>query len=118
MRLLSFFTQVEATLAVLRPEDATGWLRRVNHHTGEALAWNSRLGLSLQLRVSSVADDRHALLARWVGPGGRVLEERTFFCGFSPFEWQSAAETIAELAPQGALSDHTTHPASPLAAGA
>lgn len=104
MRLLSFLTQVESTLAVLRPDDAPGWRRRVNYQTGEATAWHPRLGLALHLRMSRVAENSHGLQARWTGPAGDVLEERTLFCGASGHEWQTAAETIAELAPQGALS--------------
>lgn len=104
MRLLSFLTQVESTLAVLRPEDGLGWRRRVDYQTSSAVAWHPRLGLSLRLRLSSLGEDRHGLNARWIGPSGEVLEERTFFCGASPFEWQTAAETIAELTPAGALA--------------
>ncbi len=99
MRLLSFLTQVEATLAVLRPEDSVGWRRRVSPHSGTALAWHPRLGLCLHLRVSHVTEDRHGLLARWTDQSGRLLEEKTYFCGPSGFDWQRAAEAVAELAP-------------------
>jgi hypothetical protein len=115
MRLLSFLTQVESTLAVIRPEDGLGWRRRVDYQTSTAVAWHPRLGLSLRLRLSSIGEDSHGLNARWIGPSGEILEERTFFCGASPFEWQTAAETIAELAPAGALD---TAIAMPLAANA
>lgn len=103
MRLLSFFNQVEATLAMLRPECPAGWRRRVNYQTGEAMSWNDALGLSLRLRTSEVAEDRYGLLVRWVGPAGTVLHERTFFCGPSPFDWQVAAEAVAEVMPEGVL---------------
>jgi hypothetical protein len=103
MRLLSFFNHVETTLAMLRPEDSAGWRRRVNYQTGEALSWNDGLGLTLRLRVSEVAEERYGLLARWVGPTGAVLQEKTFFCGPSPFDWQTAAEAVAETMPEGVL---------------
>lgn len=103
MRLLSFFNQVEATLEMLRPESAAGWSRRVNYQTGEALSWNKALGLSLRLRTSEVAEDRFGLLVRWAGPSGTILQERTFFCGPSPFDWQVAAEAAAEAMPEGVL---------------
>jgi hypothetical protein len=103
MRLLSFFNQVETTLAMLNPESPGSWRRRVNYQTGEALSWNAAQGLSLRLRVSEVAEARYGLLARWVGPAGNILHERTFFCGPSSFEWQSAAEATAEAMPAGVL---------------
>lgn len=111
MRLLSFLNQVEATLAVIRPEEATsGWKRRVDYQKNEAVAWHPKLGLSLHLRASHVAEDRFGLLARWAGPTGAVLEERTFFCGPSPYDWQAAAESVAELAPSGVLPDAAEPP--------
>lgn len=118
MRLLSFLTQVEATLAVLRPEDGAGWRRRVDYQSGEAVAWHPRLGLSLHLRLSLVTQDRHGLHARWSADSGEVLEERTFFCGPSGFEWQAAAEALAELAPAPALTPLLAGRAETLAAQA
>jgi len=107
MRLLSFLNQVEATLAMLRPEDSLGWKRRVNYQTGEAVSWNPSIGLSLRLNLSTISDDRHSLLARWIGPGGAVLQERIFFCGSDPFTWQTAAESVAEIAPESVLLEPT-----------
>jgi hypothetical protein len=115
MRLLSFLNQVEATLAMLRPEDSVGWRRRVNPLLGSAVAWHPALGLSLHLRVSRVAEDRHGLLTRWTDRSGRVLEERTFFCGPSGFDWQRAAEAVAELTPAGAADPLASLP-NPLVA--
>lgn len=113
MRLLSFLNQVEATLAVIRPEDAaSGWRRRVDYQKNEAVAWHSKLGLSLHIRASHVAEDRFGLLARWTGPTGAILEERTYFCGPSPYDWQAAAEAVAELAPSGILPDAAEPPAA------
>jgi hypothetical protein len=104
MRLLSFLNQVEATLAVIRPEDAaSGWQRRVDYQKNEAVAWNAALGLSLHLRTSQVAEGRYGLLVRWTGTSGAILEERTYFCGPSAYDWQAAAESVAELAPSGAI---------------
>ncbi len=99
MRLLSFLTQVEATFSMLRPEDGPGWLRRVDYQTGEASAWHAGIGLSLHLRVSAVSERSHGVHARWTGPTGEVLVEKTFFCGPAAHEWQTAADTLAELAP-------------------
>jgi hypothetical protein len=110
MRLLSFLTQVEATLAMLRPGDALGWRRRVDPLAGSATAWHPRLGLSLHLRVSAVGEDRHGLHARWSGPAGEVLGERTYFCGPSGFDWQRAAESVAELAPAEVPADEANLP--------
>ncbi len=107
MRLLSFHQLVETTLAMLRPEAASGWRRRVDYSTGEALAWHAELGLSLSLRCCAVGADRHSLLARWIGPTGEALFERTYFCGASSFDWQTAAESVAEAMPDAALT--TTH---------
>lgn len=90
---------------MLRPEALGGWRRRANHATGEATSWHPPLGLVLNLRVSEVADGRHSVLARWVGPTGAVLHERTHFCGESSFEWQTAAESVAEAMPEGRLSE-------------
>ena len=104
MRLLSFLTQVETTFSMLRPEDGPGWRRRVNYQTGEASAWHPALGIALHLRVSAVSEASHGVHARWTGPSGDVLAERTFFCGAAAYEWQTAADTLAELAPQGGLS--------------
>lgn len=110
MRLLSFLTHVEAALQVLRPDDGPGWLRRVDYQDGKASAWHPRLGIALHLRLSRVAENHHGVQARWTGPTGEVLEERTFFCGAAPYEWQAAAEALAELAPESSLS----LPASPI----
>lgn len=104
MRLLSFISQIESTLAMLRPEDAQGWRRRMNPQTTEALAWHPRLKLSLHLRVSLVGEGRHGVDARWLGPAGDSVVQRVFFCA-TAFEWQSAAETLAELMPAGALGE-------------
>jgi len=119
MRLLSFLAQVEATFSMLRPEDGSGWLRRVDYQTGEASAWHPLLGLALHLRVSAVSESSHGVLARWTGPAGDVLVERTFFCGAAAYEWQTAADTLAELAPPAALSPGGEEGASaPMAARA
>lgn len=116
MRLLSFLNQVEATLAVIRPDEAgSGWRRRVDYQKNEAVAWHPILGLSLHLRASHVAEDRFGLLARWAGPSGAVLEERTYFCGPSPYDWQAAAESVAELAPAGAMPGASEPPAPSVA---
>lgn len=118
MRLLSFLTQVEAALQVLRPDDGPGWLRRVNYQTGEATAWHPRLGLAIHLRLSAVAENSHGVQARWTGPTGEVLEERTFFCGPAGYEWQAAAEAVAELAPASSLSRPVDPPPEAIAAQA
>lgn len=119
MRLLSFLAQVEATFSMLRPEDGPGWLRRVDYQTGEASAWHPLLGLALHLRVSAVSESSHGVHARWTGPAGDVLVERTFFCGAAAYEWQTAADTLAELAPSGALSGAVDEaPSTPVAARA
>lgn len=108
MRLLSFYQQVESTLEMLRPEAAGTWKRRVNYDTGEAIAWNDSLGLSLSLRTSAVGEGRHSLVAKWLGPTGEALTERSYFCGQSPFEWQTAAESVAESMPESSLSTPKT----------
>lgn len=118
MRLLSLLNQIEATFAVLRPEDATGWRRRVNPLEGSALAWHPRLRISLHLRVGRVAEDRHGVNARWTGPSGEVVGEKTCFCGPSPFDWQNAAETLAELAPVPTFTDAPDESTEPAAARA
>lgn len=110
MRLLSFLNLVELTLGMLRPEASSGWRRRANHSAGEALSWHPALGLALHLRVSEVAEGRHSVLARWIGPAGAVLLERTYFCGESSFEWQTAAESVAETMPEGGLLEGAASP--------
>ncbi|MCX6938301.1 MAG: hypothetical protein NTU80_10465 [Verrucomicrobia bacterium] len=105
MRLLSFLNQVETTLAMLRPEESTGWHRRADYQTGVATWWHPALGLVLGLRCCALGNDRYSIQTRWSGPTGAVLQDRTFFCGSSSFEWQTAAETVAEAMPEGTLSD-------------
>lgn len=105
MRLLSFLNQVETTLAMLRPEESTGWNRRADYQTGVATWWHPNLGLALGLRCCALGNDRYSLQTRWSGPTGTVLQERTFFCGSSSFEWQTAAETVAENMPEATLGN-------------
>jgi hypothetical protein len=105
MRLLSFLNQVETTLAMLRPEESTGWNRRADYQTGVATWWHPTLGLVLGLRCCALGNDRYSLQARWSGPTGAVLQDRTFFCGASTFEWQTAAEAVAEAMPEATLSN-------------
>ena len=117
MRLLSFCNQVEATLAVLRPDDAaSGWLRRADYQAGSATCWHPVLGLSLVLRACALAGDRHSLVATWHGPAGQELFSRTFFCAVA-YEWQAAAEAGAEAMPEPLLQAPADSPAE-LDAGA
>lgn len=104
MRLLSFYKQVEATLEMLRPEASGPWKRRVNYDIGEAISWHDGLGLALALRTSAVGEGRHSLVAKWLGPTGETLFERAYFCGQSSFDWQTAAESVAEAMPESSLS--------------
>ena len=100
MRLLSFLNQVETTLAMLRPDDATGWNRRANYQSGSATYWHLRLGLVLNLQASDLGGGRYSLQTTWSASTGTVLNERIFFCGPSPFDWQNAAEAVAEAMPE------------------
>lgn len=118
MRLLSFLTQMEAAFQMIRPEDGPGWRRRVNYQSGEASAWHPTLGIALHLRLSVVAENSHGVQARWTGPTGEVLAERTFFCGSAAYEWQAAAEAVAELAPAASLSQPAEPSPVPIAAQA
>ncbi len=99
MRLLSFLNQVEATLAMLQPEHADGWTRRADYQRGTATFWRPASGLALGLHSSALGGDRHSLRAVWSGPDGARLHDRTFFCGASPFDWQNAADAVAEAMP-------------------
>ncbi|MFA6290059.1 MAG: hypothetical protein WC661_21955 [Opitutaceae bacterium] len=100
MRLLSFFNQVETTLAMLRPEQASGWNRRADYNSGSALCWHPPTGLALGLRSAALGDGHFSIQTSWRGPTGAVLHERTFFCGASSFDWQNAAEAVAEAMPE------------------
>jgi hypothetical protein len=103
MRLLSFFKQVETTLAMLHPDCAGGWNRRADYRTGTASCWQERTGLSLSLRTCELGDGRYSLQTRWTARG-TPLSDRTFFCGVSPYDWQSAADAVAEAMPDPAAS--------------
>ncbi len=100
MRLLSFFNQVETTLAMLKPECAGGWKRRANYLTGAAVCWHERAGFTLNLQASALGNNRFSLQTHWSGPAGATSHERTFFCGASPFDWQAAADAVAEAMPE------------------
>jgi len=102
MRLFSFFKQVEATLAMLKPECSTGWKRRADYSTGAAAYWHDQLGLVLSLRCCELGENRCSLQTRWTGPSGLSLYDHTYFCGASIFEWQTAAESVAEAMPDPA----------------
>jgi hypothetical protein len=104
MRLLSFCNLVETTLAMLQPDHAEGWSRRADYQLGTATCWHPDLGLSVSLQCCALEDGRSSLQARWHGPSGEVLHDRTFFCGTSSFEWQRAAEAVAEAMPEPVLS--------------
>ncbi len=104
MRLLSFCNLVETTLAMLQPDHAEGWSRRADYQQGTATCWQPDLGLSLALQCCALEDGRSSIQARWHGPSGEVLHNRTFFCGSSSFEWQRAAEAVAEAMPDPVLS--------------
>ena len=99
MRLLSFLHQVEITLAMLQPEHADGWTRRADYQRGTATFWHPATGLSLRLHSSALGDGRFSVQSIWSGPEGTSLYERTFYCGASPFDWQSAADAVAEAMP-------------------
>jgi hypothetical protein len=100
MRLFSFLKQVETTLAMLKPECSTGWKRRADYQTGAATYWHEQIGLILNLRSCELGGGRFSLQTRWVGQSGLALFERTYFCGGSSFDWQSAADSIAEAMPE------------------
>ena len=104
MRLLSFLNQVEITLAMLQPEQADGWTRRADYQRGNATFWHPATGLALRLCSSALGDGRFSLQTTWSGPGGARSHDRTFYCGTSPFDWQSAADAVAEAMPADLLS--------------
>jgi hypothetical protein len=99
MRLLSFLNQVEITLAMLQPEHADGWTRRADYQRGTATFWHPATGLALRLHSSALGDGRFSVQAVWAGPDGSTLHDRTFFCGATPFDWQTAADAVAEAMP-------------------
>lgn len=104
MRLLSFCNLVETTLAMLRPDDAaSGWSRRADYEAGAATCWHAGLGLSLSLRCCALADGRFSLQAVWHGPAGQALADKSFFCGSAAYEWQAAADAVAEAMPEPVL---------------
>lgn len=105
MRLLSFFNQVETTLAMLRPECSVGWSRRADYQQGIGTYWHRRMGLSLSVRAYELGEDRYSLQTSWSGPGEQILFERTFFCGSSPADWQGAADAVAEGMPELPLAE-------------
>jgi hypothetical protein len=99
MRLLSFLSHVETTLAMLNPEQPAGWKRRANYQAGLSTLWLPELGLALSLQCCSLGENKFSLRTRWSGPTGAILYERLFFCGPSPFDWSTAAEAVAEAMP-------------------
>jgi hypothetical protein len=102
MRLFSFFKQVETTLAMLKPECSAGWKRRADYQTGSASYWHDQLGFVLSLRCCELGGSRFSLQTRWTGPSGLSLYDHTFFCGASAFDWQAAADSVAEAMPDPA----------------
>ena len=104
MRLFSFFKQVETTLTMLKPECSTGWKRRADYQTGAAVYWHDQLGLVLSLRCCELGGGRCSLQTRWTGPAALSVYEHTYFCGASSFDWQAAAESVAEAMPDPADS--------------
>ena len=102
MRLFSFLKQVETTLAMLKPECSAGWRRRADYQTGSAAYWHEQIGLVLSLRSCDLGSGRFSLQTRWTGPSGLALHEHTYFCGASSFDWQSAADSVAEAMPDPA----------------
>ena len=102
MRLLSFFKQVETTMAMLKPECSVGWKRRADYQTGSASCWHDQIGLVLSVRTCELGGGRFSLQTRWTGPSGNALHEHTYFCGASAFDWQSAADAVAEAMPDPA----------------
>jgi len=102
MRLFSFFKQVETTLAMLKPECSAGWKRRADYQTGSAAYWHDQLGLVLSLRCCELGGSRFSLQTRWTNPAGLSLYDHTYFCGASAFDWQAAADSVAEAMPDPA----------------
>jgi hypothetical protein len=102
MRLFSFFKQVETTLAMLKPECSAGWKRRADYQTGSASYWHDQLGFVLSLRCCELGGSRFSLQTRWTGPTGLTLYDHTYFCGASAFDWQAAADSVAEALPDPA----------------
>jgi hypothetical protein len=102
MRLFSFLKQVETTLVMLQPDYTSGWHRRADYQTGAAAYWHDASGLVLSLRSSALGGGRFSLQTRWTGPSGLSLYEHTYFCGATSFDWQSAADSVAEAMPDPA----------------
>jgi hypothetical protein len=100
MRMLSFFNQVEMTLAMLKPECAFGWRRRAHYQTGTATYWNDQSGLALNLHTCDLGGGRYSLATTWSDRTGSALHHRTFFCGPKTFDWQTAADAVAEAMPE------------------
>ncbi len=99
MRLLSFLSLVQDHLALLRPEHATGWVRRVSFHTGAACFSHPSHGLTLTLRGSPLADGQHNLNASWHGVTGEAVSTRSFYSGAPGFRWETAAQAVADTMP-------------------
>lgn len=99
MRLLSFFNKVEITLAMLKPEYASGWKRRADYQMGAATCWHDQTGLALNIHSSDLGNGRFSLQACWADQTGHSLFNHTYFCGASQFDWQSAADAVAEAMP-------------------
>ena len=115
MRLFSFFKQVETTLAMLKPECSAGWKRRADYQTGSAAYWHDQLGLVLSLRCCELGGSRFSLQTRWTGPTGLTLYDHTYFCGAAAFDWQAAADSVAEAMPDPAdlVAQPATSPETP-----
>lgn len=104
MRLLSFLHLVEHTLTAIKPEQASGWTRRVNYQDNTAQLWNNDLGLALVLRGCVLAAEQ-SLEASWHDRDGAERGHLSIFTGRPNFDWQIIAENVIDLMPEPTAVD-------------
>jgi hypothetical protein len=95
MRLFSFLSLIETSIASASPELSRSWSRRANYHTGHALLWQTDRDLSLEIHDCELSNGRHSITARWCGSGEEELTRDNFYCQTAK-EWSLAATAISD----------------------
>ena len=97
MRLLSFLSMVQITMAMLQPENSIGWKRIVNYATGDASLYNKELNLILRIHSCDLKQGIFSMKIDWSDYQGKSLHNNIFFLGKTSFDWSQAADSVAEM---------------------
>ena len=88
---------VQTTMTMLQPELENGWSRIVNYSNGTAACYNRQANLVLRLKSFKLENEMFSLKTEWTDYSGKQIHSKTHFLGRTPFDWQQAADSVAEV---------------------